>query len=57
MGRVADRARILDAGDAILALIHHTGRGHASGISMDSHDGMLFRFRDGKALAAAGLSG
>jgi ketosteroid isomerase-like protein len=60
---------LLDAGDAVLALIHHSGRGHASGISMDSHDGMLFRFRDGKvvvleyltgrdrALAAAGLSG
>ncbi|HEX6712403.1 MAG TPA: nuclear transport factor 2 family protein [Thermoleophilaceae bacterium] len=60
---------ILDAGDAVLALVHHTALGHASGMKMDSHDGMLFTFRDGKvvaldyytgrerALAAAGLAG
>lgn len=57
-----------DAGDAVLVLIHHFARGHASGMDMDSHDGMLFTMRDGKvvaldyytgrgrALAAAGLS-
>jgi ketosteroid isomerase-like protein len=60
---------ILDAGDAVLALIRQTARGHASGMEMDSHDGMLFTMRDGKvvaldyytgrerALAAAGLAG
>jgi ketosteroid isomerase-like protein len=59
--------QMLDAGDAVLVLIHHTARGHASGMRMDSHDGMLFTMRDGKvkaldyytgrerALAAAGL--
>ena len=58
---------LLEAGDAVLVLIHHTARGHASGMEMDSHDGLLFTFRDGKvigldyitgrdrALAAAGL--
>lgn len=59
---------MLDAGDAVLVLIHHSARGHASGMEMDSHDGMLFTMRGGKvvaldyytgrerALAAAGLS-
>jgi ketosteroid isomerase-like protein len=59
--------QMLDAGDAVLVLIHHSARGHASGMEMDSHDGMLFTMRDGKvvaldyytgrerALAAAGL--
>jgi ketosteroid isomerase-like protein len=59
---------MLDAGDAVLVLIHHTARGHSSGMEMDSHDGILFTLRDGKvvaldyytgrerALAAAGLS-
>jgi ketosteroid isomerase-like protein len=59
---------LVDAGDAVLALIHHTARGHSSGMAMDSHDGMLFTFRNGKvvavdyytgrerALAAAGLA-
>ena len=59
---------MLDAGDAVLALVHQTARGHASGLELDSHDGMLFTMRDGKvvaldyytgrerALAAAGLS-
>src|SRR4051812_23179976 len=63
-----DVEEILDAGDAVLVLIHHTGRGQTSGMELDSHDGMLFTFRDGKvvsleyftgrerALAAAGLS-
>jgi ketosteroid isomerase-like protein len=58
---------ILDAGDAVLALIHQVARGHASGMDLDSHDGMLFTIRGGKvvaldyftgrerALAAAGL--
>ncbi|MFL5885576.1 MAG: nuclear transport factor 2 family protein [Thermoleophilaceae bacterium] len=60
---------VLDAGDAVLVLIHHTARGHASGMDLDSHDGMLWHIRDGKsvaldyytgrerALAAAGLTG
>ena len=60
---------ILDAGDAVLVLIHHTARGHSSGLDLDSHDGILYGFRDGKvdrvdyytgrerALEAAGLAG
>jgi ketosteroid isomerase-like protein len=60
---------ILDAGDdSVLVLIHHTARGHSSGLDLDSHDGILYGFRDGKivkvdyytgrerALDAAGLS-
>src|SRR4051794_32778450 len=59
---------IRDAGDSVLALVHQTARGQASGVELDSHDGMLFTMRDGKvvaldyytgrerALAAAGLS-
>ena len=59
---------MLDAGDAVLVLIHHSARGHSSGMEMDSHDGMLFTMRNGKvvaldyytgrerALAAAGLA-
>ena len=57
-----------DTDDAVLVLIHHSARGHASGMEMDSHDGMLFTMCDGKvvaldyytgrerALAAAGFS-
>ena len=50
-------------------LIHHTAQGSSSGLDLDSHDGMLDGFRDGKvvtvdyytgrehALEAAGLVG
>jgi ketosteroid isomerase-like protein len=41
---------IVDAGDAVLVLIHHTGRGHSSGLELDSHDGMLFTLEDGKVV-------
>jgi ketosteroid isomerase-like protein len=59
---------IVDAGDAVLVLIHHTAHGHSSGLDLDSHDGMLYAFREGKvvsldyytgrerALEAAGLA-
>jgi ketosteroid isomerase-like protein len=56
---------IRDAGDAVV--VHHTARGHASGLDLDSHDGVVYTFRDGiivgldyytgreRALEAAGL--
>jgi ketosteroid isomerase-like protein len=60
---------IVEAGDSVLVLIHHTARGSSSGLDLDSHDGILYGFRDGKvvtldyytgreqALEAAGLAG
>jgi|SRR4051794_19089418 ketosteroid isomerase-like protein len=42
---------IVEAGESVLALIHHTGRGHASGLEMDSHDAMLFTLDHGKVVA------
>jgi ketosteroid isomerase-like protein len=42
---------ILDAGEAVLVLIHHTARGHSSGLDLDSHDGILYTFRAGKVAA------
>jgi ketosteroid isomerase-like protein len=60
---------IVEAGDSVLVLIHHTARGSSTGLDMDSHDGILYGFRDGKvvtidyytgrehALEAAGLAG
>jgi ketosteroid isomerase-like protein len=59
---------ILDAGDAVVVLLHHTARGHSSGLNLDSHDGIVYTFRDGviaeldyytgreRALEAAGLA-
>jgi ketosteroid isomerase-like protein len=49
-------------------LLPHTARGHSSGLDLDSHDGILYTFRDGviveldyytereRALEAAGLT-
>ncbi|MFL5865936.1 MAG: nuclear transport factor 2 family protein [Thermoleophilaceae bacterium] len=60
---------IREAGDSVLVLIHHTAQGSSSGLDLDSHDGILYGFRDGKvvtvdyytgrehALEAAGLVG
>ena len=60
---------IVEAGDSVLVLIHHTARGSSSGLDLDSHDGILYGFRDRKvvtldyytgrehALEAAGLAG
>ena len=60
---------ILDAGgDTAVVLLHHTARGHSSGLDLDSHDGIVYTFRDGlivrldyytgreRALEAAGLA-
>jgi ketosteroid isomerase-like protein len=63
-----DVEEIREAGDSVLVLIHHTARGHSTGMELDSHDGILYGFRDGKvvtvdyytgrerALEAAGLA-
>jgi ketosteroid isomerase-like protein len=60
---------ILDVGDSVLVLIHHTAHGSSSGLGLDSHDGILYGFREGKvvtvdyytgrerALEAAGIAG
>jgi ketosteroid isomerase-like protein len=59
---------ILDAGDAVVVLLHHTARGKSSGVDLDSHDGIVYKFRDSvivgldyytgrqRALEAAGLT-
>jgi ketosteroid isomerase-like protein len=53
-----DVEEIREAGDdAVLVLVHQTARGHASGMEMDSHDGMLFTFRDGKVVGLDYLTG
>jgi ketosteroid isomerase-like protein len=41
---------IVEAGDAVLVLIHHTAHGSSSGLDLDSHDGILYGFRDGKVV-------
>ena len=60
---------IVEVGDSVLVLIHHTARGSSTGLDLDSHDGILYGFRDGKvvtldyytgrenALEATGLAG
>src|SRR5438128_2624443 len=41
---------ILDAGDRVLVMIHHTGRGRASGIEVDQRYAMVWTLRAGRAL-------
>ena len=41
---------IREAGDSVLVLIHHTAQGSSSGLDLDSHDGILYGFRDGKVV-------
>ncbi|HXF01081.1 MAG TPA: nuclear transport factor 2 family protein [Solirubrobacterales bacterium] len=60
---------LLDGGDAVVAIIHTTATGRASGIEIDERVGHVFWLRDeipyrfkvfsdrSEALAAAGLSG
>jgi ketosteroid isomerase-like protein len=39
---------VLDAGDQVVAVIHLTAKGAASGITVDRHDSLVYGFRDGK---------
>ena len=59
---------ILDAGDRVITMIHHSGRGKLSQIEIDQHYAMVWKLRNGRArrvdlyptrqdaLEAAGLS-
>jgi ketosteroid isomerase-like protein len=44
-----DVVEVRDHGDVILAVIHQTGRGHASGVAIDQHVTHVWRIEDGRA--------
>jgi ketosteroid isomerase-like protein len=41
---------ILDAGDRVIVMIHHRGRGKASGIDVSQRCAMVWTLRDGRAI-------
>jgi ketosteroid isomerase-like protein len=41
---------ILDAGDRVVAMIHHRGRGKSSGIEVDQRFAMVWTLRGGRAV-------
>jgi len=40
---------IVDAGDRVVVMIHHSGRGRTSGIEVDQRYAMVWTIRDGRA--------
>jgi ketosteroid isomerase-like protein len=41
---------LIDAGDKVLAFLHVSGRGRASGAEVDTHVAHVLTFRDGRAV-------
>jgi len=41
---------MFDAGDRVLVVIHHSGRGRTSGIEVDQRYAMVWTLRDGRAV-------
>ena len=41
---------MVDAGDRVVAVVHHHGRGRASGIEVDQHFAMVWTLREGRAV-------
>ena len=48
-----DAEEIVDAGDSVVALIHHRGRGKISGIEIEQRFAMVWTFRNGRAVRMA----
>jgi ketosteroid isomerase-like protein len=44
---------IIDAGNRVIVVVHHRGRGRASGIEVDQHFAMVWTLRDGRAVRMA----
>jgi ketosteroid isomerase-like protein len=44
---------IVDAGDRVIVMVHHRGRGRISGIEVDQHFAMVWTLRDGRAVRMA----
>ena len=44
---------IIDAGDSIIVVVHHRGRGRSSGIEVEQHFAMVWTLRDGRAVRMA----
>ena len=45
-----DADEILDAGEHVLVMVHHSGRGKISGIEVDQRFAMVWTLRDGRAV-------
>lgn len=45
-----DAEEIVDAGERVVVMIHHSGRGKASGIDVDQRYAMIWTLQDGRAL-------
>ena len=41
---------IVDAGDRVVVMVHHSGRGRTSGIEVDQRYAMVWTVRDGRAM-------
>jgi ketosteroid isomerase-like protein len=41
---------IIDAGEQVVAFVHHQGQGKASGIDVEQHFAMVWTVRDGRAI-------
>lgn len=41
---------IVDAGDRVMTMVHHSGRGKISRIEIDQHFAMVWTLRDGRAV-------
>jgi len=41
---------IVDAGDRVVVMVHHSGRGMTSGIEVDQRYAMVWTVRDGRAM-------
>ena len=44
-----DAEDIVDGGDQVLVMVHHSGRGRTSGIDVDQRFAMVWTLRDGRA--------
>jgi ketosteroid isomerase-like protein len=41
---------VVDAGERVIAMVHHRGRGKASGVEVDQRYAMVWTLRDGRAV-------
>ena len=52
-GFASDRVEaeeIVDAGDRVVVMVHHSGRGRTSGIEVDQRYAMVWTVRDGRVM-------
>jgi uncharacterized protein len=45
-----EEEEIVDSGDQVLVVVHHSGRGRTSGIEVDQRFAMVWTVRDGRAV-------